>query len=682
MQVTSGALKIDVNPATGAVAMVTDAGSGRAHIDALGAGVSDARLFRVNVPGDTWSSRYADSHVQARMSVDRHDGGLRLSFPDLVAATGEPLGIRAQVDISPGDSPDEALFVLRLENRGSDEINEVRFPWFGGWQARGGSGRDVLALGARSFFNPHSLPTGAGNNYALNQQRATFSYPVDLFAPWVDLSGPGGGLSFCNYMPHAQNGCLYLENLAGYGPGLRLAFSWVHHTVIPPGESWTSPPMGLGVHRGDWRQTADRYRRWFKALQPLPSLRPSVGASIGFQNVFFRGFDGAPIRGLAEIPAVAATGRRYGVDHLCVWDARTLGNYINSGPGDLMDYPPEERTLLSHGLGQAAAEGTRSSALINFRHPHSREHLADPRVRGQLQRRYDGTLRTENWSGSHCHAGLWTKHLGPESNVFSPFSQAHQERVLRLTREYLDVGYSSIFYDQPFEYYPDYGRVGDGKRPEHTHREALALIARVRELLLANDPQALIIGEECDILATPWVDLWMSWRISQPSVAHEVAMTRYSIPHTTLSWVVDHEPQRAALAFAMGMHLCLMVHGGEATLADEPNFADLVGRLSCLRAVTADRTVYARFVDQLGLQVDGDEELVVHAYEGPQGPTVVAASPGKKAAGRVTVDRSAFSAIGDPEGGLVHGLDGATTPAEGDVREFSLEANEVAVWAL
>ncbi len=657
-----------------------DTRSGLVHLDALGGGCSDGRLFRVNVPSDTWSSRYADSHAQATVELTREKDGLRLWYPDLVVATGETHGVSAEVRVTPSPAADEALFTLRLENDGPTEINEVRFPWVGGWTGYGGKGLDRMALGAHNFFDPHSFPTPVGNTYALNDQRRKFLYPVNLFAPWLDVSGPIGGLSYLNYMSRPENGCISIENLAGYGSGLRLAFGWAHFIVLRAGETWTSPPVGLAVHDGDWHDTADRYRRWFETQYPPDLSRRSLRAMIGFQNVFFRGFDGSPIRSLDEIPRVAAIGREYGVEHLCVWDSLTLGNYANKGARDLTDYPAAERAVLSEGLKQAEAEGTYTSALINFRHPNVRLHLPDPTVQRQIQRRYDGTARTENWSGSHHHAGLPTQHLGPESYVFSPFSEAHQERVMRLTREYLNLGYTAMFYDQPFESYPDYAFLQQGHRPAHTHHAAIQLIARVRELLLRNDPNAIIIGEECDVFATPWVDMWMSWSISVPAVAASVAMTHYSIPHTMLSWVVDREPERAALAFATGMYLCLMIHGGEGTLDDEPSLAHLVRTLGELRKATAERTVQARFVDCRGLTIDADEGFVAHSYDGPAGPAVIVAAPGAAANGRVQVDRSAFSAPGDSADGQLHRLDGSVEALAGDVCEFRLQANEVAVW--
>jgi hypothetical protein len=286
--------------------------------------------------------------------------------------------------------------------------------------------------------------------------------------------------------------------------------------------------------------------------------------------------------------------------------------------------------------------------------------------------------------GNHNFGDIWSKHVGPESYVFSPFSAAHQERILRLTRDYLDLGYSSIFYDQPFEYQPDYSRNEHDPTPNATHHAALQLVSQVRRLLLEQDSQAVVIGEESDIHATPYIDQWMSWSIAGPSstLLERLALMRYSMPHTILSWVVDHEPERTTHAFAMGMQLCLMVHGGEATLEDEPQFGQYVAALAALRKATAERTVMARFVGRNGLTVDGDENFVAWGYESDAGPAVIVASPGRAAKGRVTVERDAFRVSGRPAEGAVFRLSGLPLGMTGDTQEFALGANEAAVWTL
>lgn len=685
MELRHGRTTLVIDSRTGSLLRIADARTGRVHFDASRDGRRDGRLFQLVTPGDFWWSCPAESHAQTELRCEPKGQGVVLNYPDLKAADGVQTGVAVRVEIQPAQVPDEFLLTMRIENRGARTVLDTTFPLLGGWHDQGGRDRDRIALGANRFMRPRHFPTGAGNLYARNAQRGAWHYPFDLACPWVDISGPDGGLSYCNYMNEGRNGRFWIENLAGYGDDFRLMMGWTHLLALGPGQTWTSPVMGLAVHGGDWRQTAARYRAWFDTLQPPDYSRPAIRSRIGFQNVFLRGFDGTPIRPLAGIPAAAAAGRRAGVDVLAVWDTLTLGNYARHDPHDLTDYSSEERALLQRGLRQAEAEGTRTCALINFRHPNVALHLGDPDLPNRVQRRYaGGTFRTENWTLNHTFGNVWGQHTGPESFVFSPFSGAHRERVRRLTRDYLELGYSSMFYDQPFEHHPDYGYAGRGHAPDATHHEALQLIGEVRKMLLARDPLAVVIGEESDVHGTPHIDQWMSWSIAAPSAGliERVAMMREAMPHTMLSWTMDHEPERAAIAFAMGMQFCLMVHGAEGTLADEPAFAAHVRALAALRRATAARTVMARFRGQAGLTVEGDGGFSAWAYDSAAGPAVIVAGCGVAAKGRVTVAPEVFMVPGSPAEGKIFGLDGSCVTHAGVTREFALGPNGVAVWEM
>lgn len=678
----NGRMRIVIEPSTGSILRIEDCVTGLVHVHANRDERRDGRLFRLVTPGEFWWTCFADSQEQNQVQCERNGDGVLLAYPDLKAADGIQTGVTARVEICPSEIPDEFLLIMQIENRGPRTVLDTTFPLLGGWHEHGDHNR--IALGVRRIIAPRSLAVSAGANYARNGKRGGWYYPEELDCPWVDVFGPEGGLSYLNYMTEGRNGKFWIENLAGYGNDFRLMFGWAHLIALRPGDSWTSPPMGLAVHGGTWHATADRYRAWFDARHAPDYSRPAVRSRIGFQNVLFRGFDGTPIRALETIPQVAAAGRRYGVDMLCVWDTLTLGNYSRHDPHDLTDYSPEEREVIKRGLSQAEAEGTRTCALINFRHPNVALHLSDPELPNQLQRRFTGTFRTENFVGTHTFGDIRARHIGPESYVFSPFSAAHRERVIRLTRDYLALGYSSMFYDQPFETHPDYGFAHRGYPPDATHHEALTLVGEVRKLLVARDANAVVIGEECDIHATPYIDQWMSWGIAEPSpgLVERVVMMRYSMPHTILSWVVDHEPERAAIAFALGMQLCLMVHGAEGTIDEEPSFAEKVKAMGTLRRRTADRTVMARFRGQLGLAVNGDEGFAAYAYDSPSGPAVIAAACGTPARGKVAVTRDAFTAPGRTSAGKVYLLNGSQLAHTDDLREFDLGKNEVAVWTL
>jgi hypothetical protein len=506
----------------------------------------------------------------------------------------------------------------------------------------------------------------------------SFSYPVAMYAPWADLSGPGGGISYINYMTRPQNGHVSLENLAGHGPGLRLAWGWVFPALIKPGQVWTSDAVGVSVHTGDWHATADRYRVWMNQWFKPPPTNPRHREMIGYQNVFLRGFDGEPFRPLDAVPQIAAAGRKYGVDHLTIWDFITIGNYAKRADLDVLDYTPREKAILREGLARAKAEGTNVSALINFRLTRSNTTLFREESHQELIRCYDGTVRVEQFPATQFHPHAWARGMGPYVNASSPFAPTFRARVLRHAREYSDLGYTSMFFDQPFEELPDYAHVSQGCAPEDTYGAVVSLLDQVRRDLHLRDANAYMIGEYCEAFAAQHIDLWMSWYPTFPPAIRAA----YALPQTMHSWVIDANPAQASHAFAAGMYFCLCTHGNEGILTDEPEFGEHVAALARLRQRCAARTVHSRFNDTLGLQVESDGPGLAYLFEGPEGLAVTMAALDGPAKIKVAVNRKSFAQPGREGEGRLCRLDGSRASTRGDEQVVELRPHEVAVWEL
>ena len=285
----------------------------------------------------------------------------------------------------------------------------------------------------------------------------------------------------------------------------------------------------------------------------------------------------------------------------------------------------------------------------------------------------------ENYGlASHNHPMFWAHWLGPNSFVLSPFADSYRERTLRHVGEFMQLGFTSLFWDQPIEPNLDYGRLPEGKKPEDTCAANFSLIKDVRRRLHEHRPDAFVMGEFCDVFGAQYIDMWMSWYCD----FEQAVRTAYAFPQTMTSWVVDNDPAAASRAFAAGMYLCLCTRGMEGTLDDVPEFAAHVAKLAALRKKCAARTVHARFNHTRGITVQGDDHMVAYSYDGSQGPAVIIAAPG--AAGRitVTVERKAFANPGTGNTGVIHRLDGSSQPLPDDCGSLELQENEVVVWEL
>jgi hypothetical protein len=673
MRLQTGRTGVEIDRTTGAIERVEDTRTGLVHIPSN----PHKSLFHLTVPRAPQCSRFTNNRACRPDVVEEKRDLLALRWRNL-PAQGEPTGISLYVCYTVDHATGEIRISGKLSNAGEERITEVCFPTVGGWCGVSGPGSDTFVLGGHRERDPHRFPVNIGTTYAKIFQKARADYPVDLYAPWADLSGAAGGLSLIHYMDTPINATFTEQNQAGHGDGLALAFGWRTPCVVAPGETFVFAPVGLSVHGGDWHITADRYSAWMESWFSPPPVSPALREIIGFQNVFLHGFDGTPFHAFDEIPQIAADGRRYGVDHLCLWDELILGNYERPDSRDLFEmYDAEAASVLRRALARAREEGSNVNALVNLRLAPARPDFM-AKYGDEAIRLLDGSMHTEKYSATHYSPGGWTPDRGPNCFISSSFAESYRERVLEFTRNYLDLGFTSMFYDQPFEVIPDYGRQVQGYRPEETYGAVLSLVAEVRKMLHQHSPDAYLIGEYCEAFMAQHIDLWMSW-YTHPDEARYAA---YSIPQTVHSWVVDNNKGQASRAFAMGMALCLCTHGNESTLAAVPDFAEHVKRLAALRLLTASRIAHGRFRDNQGIELKTNGSAEAYAFDSPEGPAVIVAAPDEAAGATVTVERSAFVQPGTSDQGRILRLDGSQDEANGAEQHFELATAEVAVWLL
>ncbi|MCC6581042.1 MAG: hypothetical protein IT440_11430 [Phycisphaeraceae bacterium] len=665
----------------GSIAQIKDNQTGRIYFNAT---ETDRRLFHLVVPSPTWRSRPVMSHDCGSPVVEKTASGLVLQYGELHVERQDS-GICAKVEITPSARGDEVQLSLQLSNQGPHTITSVIFPWLSGWQSPGNPAKDVLLPGLFKKLTLNDFPHWflAWGNGAHGQEHA-HEYSSLAGVPWIDFSGEQGGVGLINYQREPRQCFACVKNMAGHDAGHRMAMFWgFFFAFVPPGGHWASPTMGVSVHDGDWHRTADRYRQWISTWLKPADAPWSFRESIGSEHVVFNSFDGSPIRQYEQLPHVASYAREHGVREICVWDRMSLGTYAGNSPDeDLLGYSPRDRQRLSQAVHRAAADGSEVSALINFR-------LANPSMNAfhqegledEMQRNLDGTPRVENSAVARIPGHFVTPYYGPSCHIFSSFSEKYQQRVLRKIDEYIDLGYTSLFYDQPFEQGADYGRIDRGCMPEMTYAALVDLLRQVRTKMREKHPHALIFGECCDIHASQFIDQWMHWYWSNYDFDWAVRV-HYAMPHTVVHCVVDREIGLASRAFAAGLHLLVMTRGGEGTLADVPAFAEHIRKLSALRRRCADRTVHARFNDVQGLTLDTSSGLIAYSYDSRSGPAVIVAAPDKTGAATIAVDRSAFSHPGHPAQGRLYFLDGNDQHTDGDTITLDLKQYDVAVWVL
>lgn len=681
MELKNNKLGLIIDETTGSIARVENLESGVVLVDATGARSQYGRLFRVILPVKTWTSRYADSHTSTPPHITKEGNFVKIVFDDLLVQ-GQRTGVQAVVTVELPPDTSQACFSLRLSNNGAGDVTDVLFPWVGGWIDQR---NDAITFGGRKVVRSREFPLSKPQLHGGACHRSEARFPVEIYVPWIDVSGPTGGLSYINYMKQATIGAGVVHNLGmyNYPQDIQLSFGWNHFPLIEPGKSWTSNMIAISPHSGDWHTTANTYRQWVDSWhkKEAPANR-RLRESIGFQQIFLRWFDGTPLNEIESIPDLARAGLKYGVEYLNVWDYLMGGEYARHEDRELFDYSADEARQIREGIQEARKAGCTVAGILNVFSANPTTSLYRREGHKQLLQRYDGTLYGYSWAGARNHPMFWCLHQGPESYEYDPRNEAYRKRVLSYVEQCAALGFQGFYHDQPFNHDPGYNRRAEGDPPDNVHQARIDLIRQMRQKMAANDPNAFLIGEFTDPWISQVIDISLAWYGSSQVSFEELERIAYSMPQVIHAYPVDQRIDHANHAFALGMQFWLCPHMSERTLEDVPDFAEHVAKLGRLRRQTAERVSRGRFNHTLGFVAQLDEKIVAYSYDSPAGPAIVAASLGQ--AGRVSlrVDRNAFCNAGTAHGQLFKLTDSIKETGKTSNLNFDLEANEVAIWCL
>lgn len=608
MKLSNGIMALEFDERNGSLVQITDLRTGLNHLS----NPDDGRLFRLFVPDEEqWNDRYCDSHESGRPEFISKSGALDIRFRNLRTGEGKEAPITAVVHVTLPDGADEALMSLSIENHDQHVVCEAIFPWVGGWMGYSGGNRGLIQCGSVRPFDPFHMRKTDGWNLLRSYRRRSFNW-AHIHAPMCDISGGSAGLSF-NLYPTRMDRMhdLMVMDLAEAKLGSpRPSWAWVQRPFLQPGSTWTSEPVGIGPHSGDWHITADRMRRWLRTWWKAPYAPERLRHSIGFHNAFFKDFTGREWRPLSALPAIAEYGLQHGMDYFCMWDMPFLGLYLKAGTGGLFDNPPDRHSELLRVLDEAKKLGVETSALINLRIIEARNAAWKEWGEDRMVQSQYGFAINESFPWRANNGKQHTNYLEGAGTHLCQAYRVHQDWAVQQIKTALGLGLGTVFIDQPFG--EDYCFASHHGHPvaEPLHAGACEWVAKAHQSVLKGNPEAWLMGEVPDIWNTQVCNLWWHWDWNElhPEVF------RYVLPESIQSWTIDafeHEHE-VGRAFAMGHLLNINVRSFELALPDVPEFAARIKQLSDLRRKTAEFTVDAQFMDNQGFTMD--TQAVVHAY--------------------------------------------------------------------
>lgn len=536
---------------------------------------------------------------------------------------------------------------LHLSNAGKGVIEEIIFPWVRGIGPIDG-GRLVWPHFWKRAYNDVFGNDLGGDHHTWNEwtQKAVVRYPEHLASAWCDYGNDRYGLSIegrhtdfsiMDFFAHK----VVEKRADGTSPEdarRSLDLATVHPRRVKPGESYTSPPVLLSVHSGDWHTPADGHRAWLETWIQKPDRPEKFATAIGWHFFFMKHQDGFAPHTYEDLPRMAKAALAAGCPYLLLFGWQTGGhdnNYFyryvpNEGWGGLQ--------ALRRAVEECRAMGVElipffNGTLANVGLPEHKE----------FGHRWEAKTRT----GHAYYAGDWARHNydAPTRNramLHSEIAFCEEQRVYflesmkRIVQEY---GFGNTQLDQISEkMFLDYDESHITTTPDRVYVDGLAqLLPAVRRLIREVNPEGIMISEALNEFTGQWCDSSWDWGnlISFPEPVF------YTLPWLMASHEIDALEYGAAnKAFAYKMHLDMKIDGGDTPIANYPKFCEHIRLLSELRRQTADYYCFADFRDQEGAEANAPANVIVKTYRNARtgrAAVVLAETAGQRAAVRIEV---------------------------------------------
>lgn len=613
MHLDNGLIRLEFDDETGSVRQIADRKTGKRWLDDS----RGHRLAKLIVPTPDHLSRPLHSHEAGKPTMTRRDDTLAIAFPEL-RYRGQKAGVFLTVRVRLPAGSSEALFSAEIRNASPHRVHELWFPWLGGRRGKPGSLRATCSQYLQSDICRRLADSGVSTHTFGHHHLRIGDQPVHKL-PMLDLSDAGGGISYIKYEQCPSPHVLVYESPTYEREDLVLTWSWVTGVFVEPGQTWTSCDFGIGVHQGDWHETADRFRAWLAGWWRPCDTPAAVREKIGLLHIHTHGFSGERYHEFSELPAIARDARRYGVRDLMIWDY-TASVYYRPDRGEFWEMPPARERELRRALAAVRAQGVSLSAFVNWRLA-CEYNGTWPKLKPLVQESLFGV----GLFGFPCGTmdGGWYSDPGYEmgSHAICCGADGYRPYANRVLERTLDLGFDAIAVDQAAEWNYCLSKTHGHASPWEAWQRTYDWFGEVTRATRARSAAAYTIAELPDLYNTQHIDLWWNWGYRQWDPP---AVFRYVLPSMIPVWCID-ENQRDVLAeaFAVGSFLAIATRDMTGRLSDAPELAAQVKRLAALRKATAPFVSHGQFLDQRGLTVKNGKGFL---YTSPRGLAVTLAN--------------------------------------------------------
>lgn len=527
--------------------------------------------------------------------------------------------LRYGVELASGS--EQTLWTLSIENRTPGTIREVLFPFLAG-VAR----LDTLIMPNQSG-EKLSDPLGK-----IGDERPVISleYPARASMQWFDYFSRDAGLYLASY----DRNLTYTTLNFGRAADVTGAGMWIGKAAfVTSGSSWTSQPMALGIHSGDWHAGADRYREWIESWVPKPQVTPRIRQMLGgMREIMIRSNGQRSEHRYEDIVPFAEDvlkSPRPGAFMMAGWLYNGHDTYFPEY-NPIPDLGGAE--ALTGALDKVHALGLAVSGYINARlcnhetdtyRNFGRKWAVLGKAPGLGVTTVDQFELQEEWNRTWDHARRGEGRFA----VMCPSAAGWQDHIVgQMVKMVRDYRFDGLFIDQPGSYYAQlcYSSLHGHSNPGTAWGPGyLEIFRRVREQTRKVNPQSFLWTEGMNDVFNQFLDytmdkslVWEPMR-SHPEVESFVEMWRYTVPW----YVTGNHPGNYSFApskdpvYGDGFFFVNGIRGTDKSLSRGRNrenaaaHSEFVDKIAQLWEKGAEFLIDGQYMDNVGLTVSAPAVL-------------------------------------------------------------------------
>ncbi len=587
--------------------------------------------FRILVPQKGYEADYFNSRDQRVSRIEPIPDGVLCTYDSLRNERETvPLKVRYRIEAVDG----QIHFSITVDNPTDRKLAEVMYGIIGGQKGIGDRlDTQSMVPGGNDNISPVLFTRfrlgffGGGGNFGIPYDAMTFTYPGAMSMGWVDIYNPKAGIGYYYANQDADTRLMLLDvELRPFAKGAEIKDNWPAPSELPDGEpigltmgwvnlpylsngTFTSGPVALEVHKGDWHEASGIYRSWFDQHFTVRRQPEWLRKENAWQSIIMSNGEDVVAHRFSELPKLAADAKKYGITtfEILGWNIGGIDRgYPQYQPDPRLGTPEEFRDALA----EMRALGVHPLIFTNV----DVADTATPLFQNQLkQYAVEGRWATDRplfgWGEGtiSARAGLTPSDMTLMSPAHPGFRKFEMDEYLQLVRDGADGfqmdksnGSGMLDFNKQLPVSPDKSLFA-------------GIMDTFKELLPAAraiNPGFSLAGEVWSDRALPYIDV-SYMRLGGIDVGSTVL--KYTFPEWTATIFGttpgDYNEMNNGMRYGFVWDLAPR-HYNESV--DEPltrPFARYVSELIRIRKQYADLLFFGRLNDTMGAKVHGGANI-------------------------------------------------------------------------